>query len=75
MRNFVCPNCTNVILHEFVPQKKWFVFGTREGSASVDECGIHEVIKEFDSQDEAIEYITNTPSLHEARFVSDDVQK
>ena len=69
MRNFVCPNCGEKILENYVPAKSWFVFGTRNG------CGVHESIQEFDTQDEALEYISNTPSLYEARFISDDAQK
>ena len=69
MRNFVCPNCGEKILENYVPAKRWFVCGTRNG------CGVHEAIQEFDTQDETLEYISNTRSLHEARFISDDVQK
>ena len=75
MRNFICLNCCKQVLEEYIPSKSWFVFGTRNGTEDIDDCGIHEVIQEFDTQEEALNYISDTPSLHEARFVSDDVQK
>jgi hypothetical protein len=75
MRNFVCPTCGKKILEEYVPDKSWFVFGTKNGGIDIDDCGIHEVIKEFDTQEEAIDYISDSPCFHEARYVSDDVQK
>ena len=75
MRNFVCPNCGNKILQEYTPKKNWFVFGTRNGGTGIEDCGTHEPIQEFDTQDEALKYISDTASLHEARFISDDAQK
>lgn len=76
MRDFICWNCRRAILHDYKPNKAWFVFGTHGGDGSIDDCGTHEVIAEFDTQDEALEYISTTnPGHYDARIVSDDAQK
>ena len=71
MKNLVCPHCHKNILQEFIPKKKIVLYGTRDG-VNIEDCGIHEVIEEFDTEKEVIIYLRNTnPEPYTARFISD----
>lgn len=68
MRNFVCPQCGEIILKEYNPVKAWFVFGSK------DNCNTHESIDEFNTQEKALLSL-NSVAAYNVRFASDDLQK